>query len=66
MKIDITRLYFYNSLLKLFDLFQTRNEIKQLEEEAKALAENYDALKHERTLLLTEREKTFNGMAFLL
>ena len=35
-----------------------------MKDEEQLLAENYEALKHKRALLLTEREKTFNGILF--
>ena len=53
-------------LMNLFYLFQAKNEIKHLEEQAKLLAEYYDALKNNRELLLSLREKTFHGISFLL
>ena len=48
--------------MNLFDFFQARSEIKFLEEKAKLLKENYDAFKHIREILLTQREKTFHGI----
>ena len=52
--------------MNLFDLLQARSEIKHLEDQAKLLAEYYDALKSNRDLLLTLREKTFHGIFFYL
>ena len=49
------------SLKKLSYIFQATNEIKYLEDQAKELQENYEALKLERELLLAEKEKTFHG-----
>ena len=54
----------YMPLMSIFDLFQARNEIKHLEDQAKLLAEYYDTLKTYRDLLLTQREKTFHGIFF--
>ena len=53
--------YLYMSLKKLSYIFQATNEIKYLEDQAKELQENYEALKLERELLLAEKEKTFHG-----
>ena len=53
------------SIVKLFDLFQAASEIQNMEDHSTKLAENYEALKRERALLLTEREKLFNGIFFL-
>ena len=50
--------------MNLFDLLQARSEIKHLEDQAKLLAEYYDALKTYRDLLLTQREKIFHGIFF--
>lgn len=60
--IFLFALFTSNSLMNLFDFFQARSEIKFLEEKAKLLKENYDAFKHIREILLTQREKTFHGI----
>ena len=64
VNVFVFTLFTLNSLMNLFDLFQARNEIKHLEDQAKLLEEYYDALKTYRDLLLTQREKTFHGIFF--
>ena len=49
--------------MNLFELFQARNEIKHLEDQAKLLEKKFERLKQKRDLLRSElKEKTLKGI----
>ena len=51
--------------MNLFVLFQARNEIKHLEDQAKLLEKKFERLKQKRDLLRSElKEKTLKGIFF--